>query len=66
MKRGEESGHIKITLRGDYKEERITIMRKINTSNKSEWFFNGGFLTCQINNFIECYYYFDSNCEVFY
>lgn len=42
MKRGEESGHIKITLRGDNKEERITIMRKINTSNKSEWFFNGG------------------------
>ncbi|CAI8583498.1 unnamed protein product [Vicia faba] len=41
VKRGEESGHIKITLRGDSKEERITIMRKINTSNKSEWLFNG-------------------------
>jgi hypothetical protein len=45
VKRGEESGHIKITLRGDQKDEHITIMRKINTSNKSEWFFNGGFLT---------------------
>ncbi|KAK2440243.1 structural maintenance of chromosomes protein [Trifolium repens] len=41
VKRGEESGHIKITLRGDQKDEHITIMRKINTSNKSEWFFNG-------------------------
>ncbi|CAJ2639085.1 unnamed protein product [Trifolium pratense] len=41
VKRGEESGHVKITLRGDQKEENITIMRKINTSNKSEWFFNG-------------------------
>ena len=42
MKRGEDSGHIKITLRGDHKEEQITIMRKINTSNKSEWVLNGG------------------------
>jgi len=42
VKRGEDSGHIKITLRGDHKEEQITIMRKINTSNKSEWVLNGG------------------------
>ncbi|KAL2330753.1 hypothetical protein Fmac_018334 [Flemingia macrophylla] len=41
VKRGEESGYIKITLRGDHKDERITIMRKINTNNKSEWLFNG-------------------------
>ncbi|AES69696.2 putative structural maintenance of chromosomes protein [Medicago truncatula] len=41
VKRGEDSGHIKITLRGDHKEEQITIMRKINTSNKSEWVLNG-------------------------
>ncbi|XP_061366139.1 structural maintenance of chromosomes protein 5-like [Gastrolobium bilobum] len=41
VKRGEESGYIKITLRGNHKEEHITIMRKINTNNKSEWLFNG-------------------------
>ncbi|XP_057458731.1 structural maintenance of chromosomes protein 5 isoform X2 [Lotus japonicus] len=41
VKRGEESGYIKITLRGDHKEERLIIMRKINTNNKSEWLFNG-------------------------
>ncbi|KAK7369640.1 hypothetical protein VNO80_11682 [Phaseolus coccineus] len=41
VKRGEESGYIKITLRGDRKEEHISIMRKISTNNKSEWLFNG-------------------------
>ncbi|ESR52197.1 hypothetical protein CICLE_v10030582mg [Citrus x clementina] len=41
VKRGEESGYIKISLRGDTKEEHLTIMRKIDTRNKSEWFFNG-------------------------
>ncbi|XP_029126918.1 structural maintenance of chromosomes protein 5 isoform X2 [Cajanus cajan] len=41
VKRGEESGYIKITLRGDHKDERISVMRKINTNNKSEWLFNG-------------------------
>ncbi|KAF3437342.1 hypothetical protein FNV43_RR20095 [Rhamnella rubrinervis] len=40
VKRGEESGSIRITLRGETKEERITIMRKMDTRNKSEWFFN--------------------------
>lgn len=44
VKRGEESGYITITLRGDHKEECITITRKINTNNKSEWLINGGFL----------------------
>lgn len=41
VKRGEESGYIKISLRGDTEEEHLTIMRKIDTRNKSEWFFNG-------------------------
>ncbi|PIN23636.1 Structural maintenance of chromosome protein SMC5/Spr18, SMC superfamily [Handroanthus impetiginosus] len=41
VKRGEESGYIKICLRGDNKEEQITITRKIDTRNKSEWLFNG-------------------------
>ncbi|KAI4333084.1 hypothetical protein L6164_017934 [Bauhinia variegata] len=41
VKRGEESGYIKITLREDRKEEHFTIVRKINTNNKSEWLFNG-------------------------
>ncbi|KAL3516439.1 hypothetical protein ACH5RR_023341, partial [Cinchona calisaya] len=39
--RGEESGYIKITLRGENKEESITIMRKIDVLNKSEWILNG-------------------------
>ncbi|KAH9710035.1 Structural maintenance of chromosomes protein 5 [Citrus sinensis] len=34
VKRGEESGYIKISLRGDTKEEHLTIMRKIDTRNK--------------------------------
>ncbi|KAM6595068.1 hypothetical protein CsatA_002771 [Cannabis sativa] len=41
VKRGEESGYTQITLRGSTKEERITIMRKMDTSNKSEWLLNG-------------------------
>ncbi|TXG55854.1 hypothetical protein EZV62_017167 [Acer yangbiense] len=41
VKRGEESGYIKISLRGDTKEEKITVTRKIDTRNKSEWLFNG-------------------------
>ncbi|KAH7570627.1 hypothetical protein JRO89_XS05G0147000 [Xanthoceras sorbifolium] len=41
VKRGEESGYIKISLRGETKEEKITVMRKIDTRNKSEWLFNG-------------------------
>ncbi|XP_019427504.1 PREDICTED: structural maintenance of chromosomes protein 5 isoform X2 [Lupinus angustifolius] len=41
VKNGEESGYITITLRGDHKEERITITRKINKNNKSEWLLNG-------------------------
>ncbi|CAK9152288.1 unnamed protein product [Ilex paraguariensis] len=40
VKRGEESGHIKISLRGET-EEKITITRKIDTCNKSEWLLNG-------------------------
>ncbi|KAG2668731.1 hypothetical protein I3760_14G004700 [Carya illinoinensis] len=41
VKRGEESGYVTILLRGDTKDEKITIMRKIDTRNKSEWLFNG-------------------------
>lgn len=41
VKRGEESGYIKISLRGDTEEETLVITRKINTHNKSEWLFNG-------------------------
>ncbi|PON84829.1 Structural maintenance of chromosomes protein [Trema orientale] len=41
VKRGEESGYIKVTLRGASKEEHITIMRKMDTRNKSEWLLNG-------------------------
>ncbi|XP_068328844.1 structural maintenance of chromosomes protein 5 isoform X2 [Pyrus communis] len=41
VKRGEASGYIKITLRGDTEEEHIEIMRKIDTRNKSEWLYNG-------------------------
>lgn len=41
VKRGEESGYIQISLRGESKEEHITITRKIDTRNKSEWLFNG-------------------------
>ncbi|KAK2386251.1 structural maintenance of chromosomes protein [Trifolium repens] len=47
VKRGEVSGFFKITLRGDNKEDHITIMRKINTSNKSEWFLNGNIVAKQ-------------------
>ncbi|XP_060670254.1 structural maintenance of chromosomes protein 5 isoform X1 [Ziziphus jujuba] len=41
VKRGEESGYTKITLRGETEEQQISIMRKIDTRNKSEWLFNG-------------------------
>ncbi|CAH8328118.1 unnamed protein product [Eruca vesicaria subsp. sativa] len=45
VKRGEDSGYVKITLRGKTSEEKLKIMRKIDTSNKSEWMFNGSFVS---------------------
>ncbi|XP_073049488.1 structural maintenance of chromosomes protein 5 isoform X2 [Primulina eburnea] len=45
VKRGEESGYIKISLRGESEDEQITITRKIDSSNKSEWLFNGKVVT---------------------
>ncbi|KAF5946156.1 hypothetical protein HYC85_016384 [Camellia sinensis] len=45
VKRGEERGYIKISLRGNTKEEQLTITRKIDTRNKSEWLFNGKVVT---------------------
>lgn len=50
VKRGEESGYIRITLRGNGKQEHITITRKINSHNKSEWLFNGKVSTFLITN----------------
>ncbi|KAJ3669235.1 hypothetical protein LUZ60_011185 [Juncus effusus] len=41
VKRGEESGYIKISLRGNTALEKIVIMRKIDMRNKSEWVLNG-------------------------
>lgn len=41
VKRGEESGYIRISLRGATKKEPLIITRKIDTRNKSEWLFNG-------------------------
>ncbi|GMH30635.1 hypothetical protein Nepgr_032478 [Nepenthes gracilis] len=41
VKRGEESGYIKITLRGHTSEEEVKITRKIDMRNKSEWLLNG-------------------------
>nr|XP_043611222.1 structural maintenance of chromosomes protein 5 [Erigeron canadensis] len=41
VKRGEESGYTKITLRGDTLDEKIIIMRKIDARNKSDWLYNG-------------------------
>ncbi|URD96330.1 RecF/RecN/SMC N terminal domain, partial [Musa troglodytarum] len=41
VKRGEESGYIKISLRGETELEKIVITRKIDTSNRSEWAING-------------------------
>lgn len=41
VKRGEENGYIKISLRGDTEEEHIVITRKISTQKNSEWLFNG-------------------------
>ncbi|CAN6215872.1 unnamed protein product [Urochloa humidicola] len=41
VKRGEVSGHVKISLRGDTPEDKICITRKIDTKNKCEWLLNG-------------------------
>ncbi|CAI0404702.1 unnamed protein product, partial [Linum tenue] len=41
VKRGEDSGYIKISLKGSTNDEKITITRKIDARNKSEWLFNG-------------------------
>lgn len=44
VKRGKVAGKIKISLRGSTEKEQITIERKIDTRNKSEWLFNGQIL----------------------
>ncbi|KAI7729601.1 hypothetical protein M8C21_012043, partial [Ambrosia artemisiifolia] len=41
VKRGEESGYTKITLRGKTSDEKIVITRKIDARNRSEWLHNG-------------------------
>ncbi|CAN6485959.1 unnamed protein product [Victoria cruziana] len=41
VKRGEETGYIKVSLRGSTAEEIICITRKIDIHNKSEWQING-------------------------
>ncbi|KAF0927865.1 hypothetical protein E2562_036789 [Oryza meyeriana var. granulata] len=41
VKRGEESGHVKISLRGNTPDHKICITRKIDTNNKSEWQLDG-------------------------
>ncbi|TVU08593.1 hypothetical protein EJB05_42002, partial [Eragrostis curvula] len=41
VKRGEVSGHVKISLRGDTPDDKICITRKIDNKNKSEWLLNG-------------------------
>ncbi|KAL3686437.1 hypothetical protein R1sor_009011 [Riccia sorocarpa] len=40
VKRGEESGRTKISLRGNSFDEAVVITRKINTRNKSDWLLN--------------------------
>ncbi|KAJ7548526.1 hypothetical protein O6H91_07G015000 [Diphasiastrum complanatum] len=41
VRRGEESGWIKISLRGNLPSETVTITRRINKQNRSEWLLNG-------------------------
>ncbi|XP_076941045.1 structural maintenance of chromosomes protein 5-like [Bidens hawaiensis] len=41
VKRGEESGYTKITLRGNTPDAKIVIMRKIDVRNRSDWLHNG-------------------------
>ena len=41
VKRGEDSGHVRLSLRGDGPGRDICITRKIDTNNKSEWLLDG-------------------------
>uniref|UniRef100_A0A0E0L6N3 Structural maintenance of chromosomes protein 5 n=1 Tax=Oryza punctata TaxID=4537 RepID=A0A0E0L6N3_ORYPU len=41
VKRGEDSGHVKISLRGNTPDHKLCITRKIDTNNKSEWQLDG-------------------------
>uniref|UniRef100_A0A8I7B9R0 Structural maintenance of chromosomes protein 5 n=1 Tax=Hordeum vulgare subsp. vulgare TaxID=112509 RepID=A0A8I7B9R0_HORVV len=41
VKRGEESGHVRLSLRSQSQANDIHITRKIDTSNKSEWLLDG-------------------------
>ena len=41
VKRGEDSGWIKITLQDEHPNKQISITRKINKQNKSEWTIEG-------------------------
>ncbi|XP_047337707.1 structural maintenance of chromosomes protein 5 [Impatiens glandulifera] len=45
VKRGEESCYVKISLKGESEGEILTITRKMDTRNKSEWLFNGKLVT---------------------
>lgn len=44
VRHGAESGYIKICLKGERKDESITITRKIDARNKSDWLLNGKFM----------------------
>nr|CAD59412.1 SMC5 protein [Oryza sativa] len=41
VKRGEDSGHVKISLRGNTPDHKLCITRKVDTNNKSEWQLDG-------------------------
>ncbi|VAH23969.1 unnamed protein product [Triticum turgidum subsp. durum] len=41
VKRGEESGHVRLSLRSEDQGRDIDITRKIDTNNKSEWLLDG-------------------------
>ncbi|TVU04118.1 hypothetical protein EJB05_50313, partial [Eragrostis curvula] len=57
VKSGEDSGHVKISLRGDTPSDKICITRKIDKKNKSDqWLLNGATVSKQevidvVNNF---------------
>lgn len=57
VKRGEESGYTKITLRGNTPEEKIVITRKIDARNRSEWLHNGElmFISLDMNLMLETF-----------
>jgi hypothetical protein len=70
VKHGEDSSHVRLSLRGDAPGRDIHITRKIDTNNKSEWLLHGNPATPLITDSVmsilirQCVYLLPNKMEI--